>query len=80
MQHFHIKTQREHSQGANNTVYPPKVIQNPQIIGRGNNKVSISEVQALLNNLKMSNAVQAAAPSQGSIGSNSTENMKLNQA
>jgi len=52
-QNFHIKTQREYSQGASNKVYPPKVIPNPQIIGKGSNKVCMTEIQALLSSLKM---------------------------
>ena len=59
MQNIQIKSQREYSQGQNIPIYAPKVVQNPQIIGRGNNKVNIQEVQALLNNIKMSNALAA---------------------
>merc|ERR1712216_741760 len=52
---FQIKTQRDLSQGAP-TIYAPKVIANPQIVGKSSTKVNIREVQALLDNLKMSSS------------------------
>ena len=36
-----------------NSVQAPKVIAGPQIMGKGNNKIDIAQVQDYLNNLKM---------------------------
>lgn len=48
-------------------MYPPKVISSG-IVGKHSNKVDMSQIQTLLNNLKMSNASASASNSSSHIG------------
>lgn len=51
-----------------NSVQAPKVIAGPQIMGKGNNKIDIAQVQDYLNNLKMQNAAASASHSNSTGG------------
>ena len=50
------------------TIQAPKVMAGPQIIGRGNNKIDIPSMHAILNNLKLQNAAASASHSHSSGG------------